>query len=99
MAVLTATKVGDATPYGRYYAQTFSVVVANAAAADEWIATGFRKIITVLGIIRNGTAVGANLPAIVKNANGTGQSADSTMGSLGLEADAATYEVTVVGMV
>jgi hypothetical protein len=97
MAVLTATALTGKIPHGEHFCRTFSVTIANANAADEWIVTGLSKVITVLGIIRNGTAVGANLPAIVKNAAGTGQTADTTMGALALEGDAATYEVTVVG--
>lgn len=97
MAVLTATALTSKVPYGEYFARTFSVAVANANAADEWIVTGFSKVITVTGVIKNGTAVGASLPAIVKNAAGTGQSADSTMGALAIEGDIATYEITVVG--
>lgn len=97
MAALTATALTSKTPYGEYFERCFSVTVANANAADEWIVTGFKTVIAVTGVVRNGTAVGANLPAIVKNARGTGVAAGTNAGDLGIEGDAATYEITVVG--
>ena len=97
MAVLAATKLTGKLPVGNLFMQTFSVVVANANAADEWVATGLGSTVAVVGVIKNGTAVSANVPAIVHNARGTGVTAGTNPGDLGLEGDAATYEITVLG--
>lgn len=95
MAVLTATKIGDRRHDGRYVKQTFRVTT-GVAAADEWIATGFKQIVTVEGPFVHGAATsGINF---VKNARGTGVAENTNAGDLGVEAAAAVVvEVTVVG--
>lgn len=98
MAALTATKVGDRLPQGRYVQQTFNVTVVNAAAADEWFATGFKSIVAVLGFCALGTAA-APAANFVKNAQGTGVAAGTNQGDLGIEAAAgAVFEVTVLAL-
>lgn len=108
MAVLSHTEVTKRLPLGDKVVQTFQVVVSNAAAADEWIATGLSWIDAVLGEpVILGAAPYADVSTsadpvsgnVVLNANGTGQTAGSTPGSLGLEvAQAKTVQVTVIGV-
>ncbi len=95
MAALSQTKVGFRTPVGSYVEQTFKVTT-GAGAADEWIATGFKKIIAVVGVAIIGTAGAAATMVFQKNARGTGVSEDTNPGDLGIEnASAVAVEVTV----
>lgn len=111
MAALSATVVGHRLPLGDRVVKTLSVAAIGTAAADEYITTGLSWIDTVVGYTVYGTAgevitahtgtvgVGANF---VLNAAGTGQTAGTTPGALGIEiADAAanSLHVTVIGKV
>ena len=51
MAQIEALRIGDRVPVGRYWEQTFQVVLPGGAALDEWIDTGFDEIVTVVGCI------------------------------------------------
>lgn len=99
MAALTPTAGAEGrVPLGAgHYLKRFTFTVANTAAADEWIVTGFATIIGVYGSIgvRGPTKGSTNY---VLNAQGTGQTAGTTPGVLGVESDvAAVHEVVVIG--
>lgn len=96
MAALTATAIGGKRPSGRFFEQTYSVAISNSAAADEYVVTNLKQIFAVVGHAVQGTTDrGVNF---VLNAQGTGQTAGSTLGSLGIEATgAATVHFTVLG--
>jgi len=95
-AITDFTRIGDKRPSGRYFEQTYAIVVANSASATEWIATGFSRIIAVVGHAVQGTTDrGVNF---VINGQGTGTTAGDNLGDLGIEATgAATVHVTVLG--
>ena len=95
MAALTATQIGDRIPIGNEFEYTYSVPVANAAAADEWFVTRFSKILSATTQVLGTTDRGVN---VVLNASGTGVAADTNAGNLGIEATgAATVIVRVRG--
>ncbi len=97
MAVLTTNRVTPKIPIGPHWAQTYSVVTTGAGNADEWIVTDFHSIVAVMGSSVIGSADrGHNF---VLNAQGTGQSAGSTPGALGVETatGGGTLHVTVIG--
>ena len=99
MAVITATEGAEGrVPYGAsHFIRRFTFTVANTAAADEWINTGFETVIGVLGGV-NVRGVTKGSTNYVLNAKGTGQAVDSTLGVLGVESDvAAVHEVVVIG--
>lgn len=96
MAALTTSKLGDVKmSLGRWFVKAFSVTT-GAAAADEWIATGFSRVEAVLGHAVQGTTDrGVNF---VLNARGTGVAAETNAGDLGIEATGAvTVHVLVLG--
>lgn len=99
MAVLAATAVSPKLPVGNRFMQTFEVAIANAAAANEWIAPpGFSSIEAVVGAMAIGTAGLATTINCILNANGTGVTAGTNPGSLGIESAAgATVHVTIIG--
>lgn len=100
MAALSATELTPVggLPIGNKLLKTFRVAIANAAAADEWIATGLGNIEAVVGAVAIGTAADTGNLNVRKNAQGTGVAEDTNRGDLALEAAAATtYEVTVLG--
>lgn len=96
MAALTPTFISGKRPSGRFFEVTFSVPVANSAAADEWVSTGLHEILAVVGhAVQGATDRGVNF---VINAQGTGVTAGTNLGDLGIEGTgAATVHVTVIG--
>jgi hypothetical protein len=95
MAALTATKVGDRTPAGRYWEQTYSVALTGSSPADEWFVTGYDEVIAVRGIAAIGTAGPVDWPASALNKLGTGGA--TSLGALGIESVAAqTVHVTLL---
>jgi len=95
-AITDFTRVGDKRPSGRYFEQTYEIVVANSASATEWIATGFGTIVAIVGHAVLGTTDRGC--SFVRNAQGTGVTAGDNPGDLGIEATgAATVSVTVLG--
>jgi len=99
MAALTATRIGRRKPWGDRFVQMYQFTIANANAADEWIVTDFKHIEGVLGIVPFGTADIAEIPSVVLNADGTGVTAGDDPGHLGIEGNAAVWQVTVVGKI
>ena len=100
MAELAATQVGDRLPVGREELRTFTVDAATGvAAADEWIETGLKTILAVVGWYDDGTAGTLDAPAFVLNAQGTGVAAGTNQGALGIETATAhpALRVTVRG--
>ncbi len=96
MAALTTTVATLRLPVGNLYMQTFRAT-AGAAAADEWIATGFSFIEAVVGhAVYGATDLGMNFQ---KNARGTGVTEGTNPGDLGCEqvTGSALFEVTVLG--
>jgi hypothetical protein len=89
MAELTPTLRGDRVQVGRYVEQVFRVA-CGAAAATEWFATGFRKVIFAKAQPLGATGATTN---VVLNCGtgttGTSGSEDSTDGSVAIEASAA----------
>jgi len=99
MAALTATLGAEGRiPLGaNYYIKRFTFTVANTAAADEWINTGFETVIGVLGGV-NVRGVTKGSTNYVLNSVGTATAAGTTGGLLAVESDvAAVHEVTVIG--
>lgn len=95
MAALTATQIGSRQSVGDQFEYVYSVPIANAAAADEWIVTRFSKILSANTQVLGTTDRGVN---VVLNARGTGVAADTNAGDLGIEGSgAATVLVTVRG--
>jgi hypothetical protein len=96
MAALTATQLGPdwTVPNGQYKIVTYSVSATNAAATDEWIATGGEEVLCVVGCSVIGTVPLTTTPVFVKNANGTGVTAGANPGNLGVEFTDAT-DITV----
>lgn len=95
MAVVSATRVGPRTPCGNYFRQTYSVTPGSGAAADEWFVTTFHELISVT-YAPIGT--GVNSANFVLGAQGTGQAAGSTLGSVGFEGSTTVpLHVTVIG--
>lgn len=96
MAVLTGvTELARIrVPDGQYEFVTYEVTGTGSAAADEWFDAG-DEVIAVAGHAVVGTGdVGVNF---VLNAQGTGETAGSSRGDLGIETTgAATVHVTVV---
>lgn len=96
MAKLTATVVTDRLPVGNLFMQTFRAT-PGAAAADEWIEPpGFMDIVAVVGF----APLGATLASMnfVLNAQGTGQTENTTRGALGVESSTTgQFLVTVLG--
>ena len=106
MAALTATKVTERLPVGNRAMQTFQVTT-TAAAAAEWVPTGFSWIDAVVegGVIgaTPHTDVGASAdpvsPNYVLNAQGTGAASGPSAGDLGIETPTAkTVQITVIGI-
>jgi len=97
MAALTPTHIGRRKPLGDRTIKTIQFTIANANAADEWVVTGLATIEAVIGIVPFGTADVAEIPSVVLNARGTGVAADANPGDLGVEGNAAVWQVTVVG--
>lgn len=96
MAALTATLATERLPVGNLYMQTFRAT-AGAAAADEWIATGFSTIVAIVGhAVTGATDLGMNFQ---RNARGTGVAVDTNPGDLGCEqvTGGAEFSVTVLG--
>ena len=99
MAVIASTLGAEGrVPLGaNYYMKRFTFTVANTAAADEFINTGFSTITGVVGGV-NVRGVTKGSTNYVLNALGTGQTAGTTNGVLGVESDvAAVHEVCVIG--
>lgn len=97
MAALTATKKA-LLPIGDKVLATFGFTIANANAADEWIqCAGLSWIEAVVGVVPIGTADLIDVPAFVLNAEGTGVTAGTDPGALGIEGNAADWQVTVIG--
>lgn len=99
MAALTRTELVKRFTLGDRVLQTFRATSGGGAnAADEWIDTGLSFIDAVVGVSVIGTATGVT-HAVVKNANGTGVTAGTNPGNLGVEFSGATatFEVTVIG--
>lgn len=102
IAAALAPKSGDDIVYPNGYVdRTFQVTVANSGATDEWIVTGFSKIVTIPGSTL--LAVGASplaptaAPLFKMNSDGTASGAADTPGSLGIQVfDAATILVVTV---
>jgi len=110
MAALTATRVGKRLPIGDRFLVTFRVTIANANAADEWVAagpagTGLRWIDRVLGVVDvAATADETETPTVAKNnVEGTGASTIEDVaasgGGLAIEGNAGTYEITLIGKI
>jgi len=107
MAALTATVVGKRIPVGDRVLRTFRFTIANANAADEWVAagpsgTGLRWIDRIVGAVGIGTAVTTDMPVYKRNcASGTGGTEDTAAdgGALSIEGAAGTYEVSVIGKI
>jgi len=98
MAVVAVTSQTARVPAGPYWMQTFRATIAGADAADEWIVTGFKNIIMVVGDAVLGATEGAKTNNYVKNAQGTGVAAGTNPGDLGIETElAADLEVTILG--
>jgi len=96
MAVLSHAAVTERLQIGNYAVQTFRAT-AGAAAADEWIATGFTTIVAVLGYaVLGATDKGMNFQP---NARGTGVTEGTNPGDLGCEqvTGSAEFQVTVLG--
>ncbi len=96
MAALTTTVLTNRLPVGNLYMQSFRAT-AGAAAADEWIVTGFSWIEAIVGHATIGaTDLGMNF---TKNARGTGVTEGTNAGDLGVEqvTGSAVFEVTVLG--
>lgn len=100
MAVVSHTEVTKRLPVGDRVMQTFRTSALGTGAADEWIATGLSWIDAIVGVAAIGTDPFTTLPSFVKNAQGTGVSAGTNAGDLGIEVAAAgdnVLEVTVLG--
>jgi hypothetical protein len=104
MAALTATRVGNRLPIGDRFLVTFRVTIANANAADEWVAagpsgTGLRWIDRVIGVVDvNATADETEVPVVLKNeGTGTAGTEGTTGGALAIEGNAGTYEISLIG--
>lgn len=101
MAAVSTTQVTHRLPVGDRVMQTFRTSALADNSASEWIATGLSWIEAVVGVVPIGTAPFANAPSFVKNAQGTGVSAGTNPGDLGIEVEAAAdnvLEVTVIGI-
>lgn len=101
MAVVASTKQTSRIPVGDRVMQTFRTSALGDNAADEWIATGLSLIDAVVGFAALGTAPFTHAPTFVKNAQGTGVTAGTNPGDLGIEVEAAAdnvIEVTVIGI-
>lgn len=100
MAAVSVTEVTKRLPVGDRVMQTFRTSALGDNSATEWIATGLSWIDAVVGVVPIGTAPFANTPSFVKNAQGTGVTAGTNPGDLGIEVEAAgdnALEVTVIG--
>ena len=82
MAALTATQIGNREVLGDRTRLQFTATIANAAAADEWIATGMTKLLSAQVQTTGTTTSGIN---VVLNARGTGVAAGTNLGDLGIE--------------
>lgn len=102
IAAALAPKSGDEIVHPNGYVdRTFQVTVANSGATDEWIVTGFSKIVTVVGstLLAVGAAPAAPTaaPLFKLNSDGTASGATDTSGNLGIQVfDAATILVVTV---
>jgi hypothetical protein len=100
MAVLAHTEPVLRLPVGDRIMLTFRITAPGTGAADEWIKTGLSVIDAVVGCVVIGSATAAEAPAFVLNAQGTGETAGSSLGDLGFETTGATpntFEITVIG--
>jgi hypothetical protein len=97
-ALATISKVGGRVPRGQFFEQTVRVGGATGvASATEWIpkaSIGLSEILGVAGFAVLGTAnVGVNF---VMNAQGTGVTAGTNKGDLGVESSAALTDALLV---
>lgn len=106
MAALTPSKITTLIEANGYVIRSFTVAVTSNASDTEWIATGLATIDAVVGWAYRGTAAPATAasaavqaPVFVKNAQGTGVTAGTNHGDLGIEVLSVnmTVEVTVLG--
>ena len=102
MAVLTTTVITDLQPFGEYMMRLVSCT-PGAAADDEWLPAsvlGFSNIIGVIGITPIGATTSLVAPSVQLNAQGTGQTIDTSLGDLGIEstAGAVPFQVAVFGI-
>lgn len=99
MAALVATPLTPLLPVGNRFMRSYSVPIANTGAADEWfVAAGISHVESIVGNAPLGTAGLAATLNFVLNANGTGQTAGTTPGSVGIESGTAvTAHITVIG--
>jgi len=98
MAVIVPDSQTARIPVGPHWMQTFRVTIGAADADDEWIVTGFKNIIAVVGDAVLGATEGAKTNNYVKNAQGTAATAGANPGDLAIETElAADIEVTILG--
>ena len=97
MAAITVTQVGNRQFVGDEVELTLLASAATGvASATEWFSTGLSSVTKVVGFAILGT--GGATVNFVKNAQGTGVTAGTNQGDLGVEASAAVViEVTVRG--
>lgn len=94
MAAVTVLETFDRIPLGDVWEQTFRVD-PGAGAADEWLPTGFSRVLGCR-LQAIGTSAGASSNAVL-NAQGTGEAEGSSPGDLGIEASTGDLFVTVLG--